>query len=114
MPWTRQSFGRPAAAIALVLCGAAVATSQPPRPPAAPAGSGLWMSDSPLEDGRRLLIIVDPATRHAAVYHVDPATGSLTLKSARDITWDLSMDEFNGQEPRPAALRKMLQAAPAP
>jgi hypothetical protein len=42
------------------------------------------------------------------------ATGSLTLKSARDISWDLSLDEFNAQEPRPAALRNMLQAGGRP
>lgn len=107
---------RTAAAIAIVLGWAAVAPSQPPSPgaPAArgPAAGGLWISDSPLDDGRRLLIVVDPATRHAAVYHVDPGSGSLTLKSARDIGWDLALDEFNVQEPRPAALRKMLQATP--
>jgi hypothetical protein len=109
--------GRPAAtAVALVLGFAAVATSQgpAPRPHAAQAaGAGLWVSDSPLDDGRRLLIVIDPATRHAAVYHVDPASGSLTLKSVRDISWDLAVDEFNAQEPRPAALKKMLDA-PAP
>lgn len=107
---------RAIAAIAIVLGAAATATSQAPGPrgPAAgPGGAGLWISDSPLDDGRRLLIVVDPATRHAAVYHVDSASGAMTLKSARDVTWDLSLDEFNAQEPRPAAIRKMLQS-PAP
>lgn len=101
------------AAVALTLGGAAIATSQSPTTgvPPGPA-AGLWISDSPLQDGRRLLIVVDPATRHAAVYHVDPAAGGLTLKSARNITWDLSLDEFNVQEPRPAAIRTMLQSAP--
>lgn len=104
-----------AAAVAGVLAIAALATSQASGPPASPPGgaAALWISDSPLDDGRRLLIVVDPTTRHAAVYHVDPASGSLTLKSVRDISWDLSLDDFNAQEPRPAALRKMLQN-PAP
>ena len=111
-------FSRPiAAAIAIVVCSAATATSQAPgqRVPAAPGAAGtagLWVSESPLDDGRRLLIVVDPATRHAAVYHVDSASGALTLKSARDISGDLALDEFNAQEPRPAAIRKMLQATP--
>jgi hypothetical protein len=78
--------------------------------PAAPAGP-LWVSDSPLEDGRRLLIVVDQATRHAAVYHVDPQSGGLTLKTARDISSDLLLDEFNAEEPKPAALRKLLEQA---
>ena len=102
-----------AMATALMLGFAAVATSQTPTPrphPTPAAGAGLWVSDSPLDDGRRLLIVIDPATRHAAVYHVDPASGSLTLKSVRDISWDLAVDEFNAQEPRPAVLKKMLDA----
>lgn len=106
-----------AAALGLVLCGAAVATSQvPARRGAAGAvdAAGLWISDSALDDGRRLLIVVDPVTRHAAVYHVDHASGSLTLKSARDLSGDLSLDEFNVQEPRPAAIRRMIQAGQAP
>ncbi|MFM8413985.1 MAG: hypothetical protein ACKOCX_04595 [Planctomycetota bacterium] len=84
--------------------------------PGAPAGGPLWISDSPLEDGRRLLIVIDQSTRHAAVYHVDAAAGTLALRSTRDITWDLMVGDFNAQEPRPATLQKMLQlpaAAPA-
>lgn len=89
--------------------GGELAAQRPAAP--GPRGGPLWLSDSPLDDGRRLLVVVDSETRHAAVYHVDP-TGTLTLKSARDISWDLLLDEFNGQEPKPATLRAMLQAAP--
>jgi len=71
--------------------------------------AGLWASESALPDGRRLLLVVDPATRHAAVYHVDADRGTLTLRSARDISWDLMVEDFNGQEPKPAALRNLLQ-----
>ena len=84
--------------------------------PGTPGGGPLWVSESPLDDGRRLLIVVDEATRHAAVYHVDGAAGTLALRSTRDLTWDLMVGDFNAQEPRPAALQKMLQlpaAAPA-
>jgi hypothetical protein len=67
-----------------------------------------------VDDARRLLVVVDSATRHAAVYHLDTATGSLQLKSSRDLTWDLLVDDFNAQEPRPAALKRLIQAgAPA-
>jgi|APCry1669189000_1035189.scaffolds.fasta_scaffold144900_1 hypothetical protein len=84
------------------------------RPPAAAAeGSSLWISESPLGEASRLLIVVDPVGRHAALYHVDAAAGTLTLRSTRDIAWDLLVDDFNGQEPRPAALKKMLQVGPA-
>ena len=69
----------------------------------------LWVSESRLDDGRLLLVVVDQGTRHAAVYHVDGAAGTLTLKSTRDISWDLMVGDFNAQEPRPSALQKMLQ-----
>jgi hypothetical protein len=76
----------------------------------AAGGQGpLWVSESPLDDGRRLFIVVDQEGRHAAIYHVDTVAGTLTLKSTRDISWDLIVGDFNAQEPRPAALQRMLQ-----
>jgi hypothetical protein len=81
-----------------------------------PAASGhgpLWISESPLDEGRRLLLVVDEEGRHAAVYHVDAAAGTLTLKSCRDLSWDLTLDDFNAQEPKPETLRNMLQLPPA-
>ena len=118
MPRPRLSLLRTAVSAAVILVTATVASSQTPGPrPTAvsPSGAaGLWISESPLDEGRRLLVVIDAATRRAAVYHLDVASGSLTLKSARDLSWDLSLDEFNVQEPRPAALRKMLQSAPVP
>jgi hypothetical protein len=116
MSRTMLTRWRPSVAtIGLLLIGGVLAASQAPGHgvPVGGPSQGLWLSDSPLDDGRRLLIVVDPATRHAAVYHVDAASGGLALKSARDLTWDLGLDEFNVQEPRPAALRKMLET-PAP
>jgi hypothetical protein len=103
----------------IVFAGATVALAatdlpaQRPAPPP-PAGGSLWISDAPLDESRRILIVVDSSNRRAAVYHVDVATGSLTLKSARDISWDLMLDDFNAQEPRPAALRNLIQAAGRP
>jgi hypothetical protein len=40
---------------------------------------------------------------------INPGTGTLTLKSTRDVRWDLMVEDFNCQEPRPAALKKMLE-----
>jgi len=79
---------------------------------AGPAGEGsnpLWVSATPLDDGRQLLLVIDPHLKSAAVYHVDGVSGSLTLRSTRNITWDLLVPEYNAQEPRPATLRKMLE-----
>jgi len=69
----------------------------------------LWTLATPLDDGRQMLMVVDQQNRTLAIYHVDPAAGTLTLKSARDVRWDLMVEDFNCQEPRPAALKKMLE-----
>jgi hypothetical protein len=69
----------------------------------------LWISESRLDDTRRLLVVVDEVGRHLAIYHVDAAAGTLALKSTRDISWDLSVGDFNAQDPRPGAIQKMLQ-----
>jgi len=116
----RGARPRPAAGVLAVMAVMAIIGTLPPPAEAqrpdipATAASPLWISDTSLDDGRRLLIVIDPATRHAAVYHVDPITGGMVLKSTRDISWDLRLDEFNAQEPKPATLRKMLEPAGRP
>ena len=113
LPTARDRW--PAAVWPLVILAAAIAigsrelaAQRAGRP--APEATGLWISDTAVDDARRLLVVVDPATRHAAVYHLDNASGSLVLKSTRDISWDLLVDDFNAQEPRPAALKRLIQA----
>ncbi|MFM1997983.1 MAG: hypothetical protein RLZZ111_2370 [Planctomycetota bacterium] len=92
--------------------GSQAAAQRPGRTgPSAPANPGgpLWTMSTPLDDGRQLLLVLDQEQRTVAVYHLDPATGSLTLKSTRDIRWDLLVGDFNAQEPKPSALQKMLE-----
>jgi len=82
---------------------------------APPTGQGpLWISESRLDEGRRLLVVVDQGTRHAAIYQIDANAGTLTLRSTRDISWDLMVGDFNAQEPRPATLQKMLRLPAVP
>ena len=77
------------------------------------ASGGLWISAGPLDEARRLLLVIDPQLKNAAVYHVDAAAGTLTLKSTRDISYDLMVGDFNAQAPKPDDLKRMLeQAAP--
>jgi hypothetical protein len=95
----------------MILGSRDLAAERAARPTTDPGS--LWISDTPLDDSRRLLIVVHPSNRHAAVYHVDAASGALVLRSTRDITWDLMVDDFNAQEPRPSALRRMPQTGPA-
>ena len=122
----RQTFWRHAIhwalAILVTVClvgmaGGRLLAQRPARvsPPAGlPAASGgtLWISATPLDDTHQLLIVIDPQLRNAAIYHVDGPGGTLTLKSTRDITWDLMVGDFNAQEPKPSALKKMLEMAP--
>ena len=60
-------------------------------------------------DNRQQLTVIDPQTRAMAVYHVDPATGVVSLKSVRNIQWDLMMSEFNGVGPLPREIRAMVE-----
>ena len=86
--------------------------AQRPTPAETTAPGGLWISASPLDESRRLLLVIDPQLKNAAVYHVDAAVGTLTLKSTRDISYDLMVGDFNAQAPKPADLKKMLELAP--
>jgi hypothetical protein len=101
--------------VAVTLAGGGILAAQQrgTRPAVAGAvGDGtapLWISANSLDDGRQLLVVIDPQTKNAAVYHVEGATGSLTLRSTRNIAWDLLVPEYNAQEPRPATLKKMLE-----
>ncbi|HEY1067978.1 MAG TPA: hypothetical protein VGE52_17775 [Pirellulales bacterium] len=88
------------------------ANSQPPGPNVslrAPA-EGLVVHSIALPDGKQQLSIVDSSRRVVAVYHVDPATGKSTLKSVRNINWDLDMFAFNTDDPQPQEIRSMLPA----
>jgi hypothetical protein len=51
------------------------------------------------------ITIVDPKLRTMTVYHVDNKSGVISLKSVRNITWDMQMVEFNATEPTPRELR---------
>lgn len=103
-------MGLGAVAVAVfALGGTWVWAQRPAFAPSAPIPSGsLWIHATPLDERQQLLLVVDPHLRNAAIYHVDGPTGALVLKSTRNITWDLMVGDFNAQEPKPAALRRML------
>lgn len=58
-------------------------------------------------DGRQQVTIVDPRQRVMAVYHIDRVTGALTLKSVRNLTWDLQIEDFNSGTPAPRDIRAL-------
>lgn len=110
-PWLTAGWTLAILSAAVLIGTRELSAQRAGRP--APEAAGLWISDTAMDDARRLVVVVDPATRHAAVYHLDNGTGSLVLKSTRDITWDLLVDDFNAQEPRPAALKRLIQTGAA-
>ena len=69
----------------------------------------LWTSTVPLDGDRHMLMVVDPTRQVLAVYHVDAATGAVTLRSTRALAYDLQLEDFNAVDPKPGALKKMLQ-----
>jgi hypothetical protein len=61
-------------------------------------------------DGQPLTVtVVDPRQRVMAIYHVDRATGEITPKSIRNITWDLQMTDYNSGKPLPKDIRNGLK-----
>jgi hypothetical protein len=57
--------------------------------------------------GTQQITVVDPRGRSLAVYHVDRVTGGLTLKSVRNIGFDLQIEDFNSNSPTPREIRAL-------
>jgi hypothetical protein len=60
-------------------------------------------------EGRQQVTLIDPRSRVMAVYHVDRSSGSLALKSVRNVVWDLQMEEFNTGNPTPREIKPLTQ-----
>jgi hypothetical protein len=82
------------------------------RPPAgydrASPSSELIALSSDVE-GRQQITVIDPRSRVIAVYHVDRATGALSLKSVRNVSWDLLIEDFNSANPTPREIRALAE-----
>ncbi len=75
-----------------------------------PAHGGELISlATPVGDNRQQLTVIDPKMRVVSVYHIELATGEITLKSVRNISWDLQMSEFNGVNPLPRDIRTLVE-----
>jgi hypothetical protein len=62
-----------------------------------------------VEGGRQQVTVIDPIKRVICVYHIDTPTGAITLKSVRNISGDLQIDDFNGVNPLPRDVRAQLE-----
>ena len=75
---------------------------------ASPSAEIIALSFDP-GDGRQQVTVIDPRTRVMAVYHVDRTTGALTLKSVRNVHWDLQIEDFNSANPTPREIRALTE-----
>lgn len=101
--------------------GAKNRDSVPPAFPAFPPGGsraavaatatvdGLSVAHVELPDGRQQTTVIDVRTRAMAVYHVNPQTGVITLKSVRNLGWDLQIDDYNSGKPQPREVRALVE-----
>lgn len=58
-------------------------------------------------EGRQQVTVVDPRRQVMAVYHIDRNTGSINLRSVRNVQWDLVMEDFNSGSPTPREIRSI-------
>jgi hypothetical protein len=75
----------------------------------AAAGSEMIVVPTPLGEKGQMLTVVDPRQRVVCVYHIDLVTGKITLKSVRNIQWDLQITDLNNEKPLPQEIRSMVE-----
>ncbi len=102
-----------AASLGLLVWNATPRQEAAAQRPLAPAGSnfnrnGLIALGFEKDDSPPMVVVVDPKTNGMSTYHVDRMTGEITLKSVRNVRWDLQMEEFNGVSPTPQDIRSLL------
>jgi hypothetical protein len=74
----------------------------------ASAGNSM-MASVILSNGIQQLAVLDQAKSSIAVYHIEPNTGDIQLKSVRRIDADFALEEFNLSEPTPSTIRKNVR-----
>lgn len=55
------------------------------------------------------LAVIDARSRVLGIYEVNRSSGAITLRSVRNIHWDLQMEEFNSTNPSPREIRAILE-----
>ena len=75
---------------------------------------GLFVSTSPIDTGRQMLLVIDPERQVLAVYHIETLSGEVSLRSTRALAYDLQLEDFNAEDPKPAAIKKMLRIDSTP
>ena len=84
------------------------AQAQTPQIIGISASNGLIALSDERDDTHQQVTLVDPQKQTMAVYHIDRASGKVTLKCVRNVRWDLLLDEFNGANPAPREIRALV------
>ena len=71
--------------------------------------SEMLMTSSTAADGGLNVVLIDPQQRVISSYHVAGDSGGITLRSVRNIRWDMLMDEFNSGDPKPREIKTLLE-----
>ena len=73
------------------------------------SGGELIAVPTPMGDKGQLLTVIDPRQQTMGVYWIEAGTGKITLRSVRNIRFDLMMMDFNGDNPLPREIRAQLE-----
>jgi len=73
------------------------------------SGGELIAVPSPAGDKGQMLTVLDPHQQTMGVYWIEAGTGKITLRSVRNIRFDLMMTDFNGDNPLPREIRLQLE-----
>jgi hypothetical protein len=73
------------------------------------AGGDLIAVPSPMGEKGQLLTVLDPRPQTMGVYWIEASTGKITLRSVRNIHYDLMMMDFNPENPTPREIRTQLE-----
>jgi len=72
-------------------------------------GAELIVVSETAEQGYQQLPVIDPNLQAMSVYHIDMSDGRITLRSVRNLHWDLQMLEHNAVSPLPRDLQALIQ-----
>ncbi len=92
------------------------AAASPPLPAVAapPAGGQTQWKILENPNGPHAALIFDPVRQVFAVYHIDAGSGQIMLKSVRNLSADLRLEQFNSGAPAPKDIQAMLDEARGP
>ncbi len=53
--------------------------------------------------------VLDPQLRSMSIYEISRNSGAITLKSVRNVGWDLRLEDFNSTNPTPREIRSLVE-----